>query len=262
MTPRPSRPDTTPRIPDIASDLRNRIDEGEFNHVNGKLPSTRNLVTQYKISAQAIARVIALLKAEGVVVGKQGAGVFVRQVDPLRWDLTQFEQGSRRDDVDAGLDDWQASVVAQGRTPEQRILNVTEAPGEVPSKDVARWLGLGPDDLVVARRRLRLVDGVPTQLADSWFPARLALGTPLMDDSDVTMPGGILASIGHPQAKRRDEITPRMPTPEEAKRLSLPPGTAVAQVVRIGYDLAGTAVRAMVTIAPGDRNVLIYEMEA
>ncbi|MFJ9846293.1 GntR family transcriptional regulator [Kitasatospora sp. NPDC101155] len=260
MTTSRSRPDTTPRIPEIAAALRSRIDAGEFG-TDGKLPSTRQLVDQYEISAQAIARVVALLKAEGVVVGRQGAGVFVRSVDPLQWDLTQFERGARRDDVAAGLDDWQASVVAQGRTPEQRLIGVTQAPGQAPSRDVARWLELDADELVIVRRRLRLVDGVPTQIADSWFRASFALGTPLMEERDVTMPGGILAAIGHPQVRTRDEITPRMPTAEETTLLELPLGTAVGQHVRIGFGADGLPFRAMVTIAPGDRNVMIYEME-
>ena len=88
----------------------------------------------------------------------------------------------------------------------------------------------------------------------------VAEGTPLMQDGDVAMPGGILAAIGHPQLHVRDEITVRMPDPEESARLDLPLGTPVAEHVRIGYGESGP-VRVMVTIAPGDRHRLVYELE-
>ncbi|MEU5384377.1 GntR family transcriptional regulator [Kitasatospora cineracea] len=253
-------PATSPRVPDAAADLRRRIEAGEFD-ANGKLPSTRFLVEDYGLSAQAIARVIGLLKSDGVVISRQGAGVFVRRVSPLKWELSAFERGVRRDDVLTGLDDWKAGVVQQGRVPEQQLISVTEEPGEVPPSSVAQWLQLGADELAVSRRRLRLVDGEPFQIADSWFPASIALGTPLMEPRDVTMNGGILAAIGQPQIRIRDEITSRMPTLAEIQQLDLPAGTPVAQHVRIGLGPDSTPVRAMVTIAPGDMNVLVYEME-
>ncbi|MFD0567853.1 GntR family transcriptional regulator [Kitasatospora saccharophila] len=126
-------PSTSPRVPDVAADLRRRIEAGEFGE-SGKLPSTRFLVDHYGISAQAIARVVGLLKSDGVVVSRQGAGVFVRRVNPLKWELSAFERGNRRDDVLTGLDDWKASVVEQGRVPEQRLISVTEEPGEAPRR--------------------------------------------------------------------------------------------------------------------------------
>ncbi|WP_285740559.1 GntR family transcriptional regulator [Kitasatospora phosalacinea] len=254
-------PTTAARVTDVAADLRRRIEDGEFDETGGRLPSTRNLVEHYGLSAQAIARVVGLLKSDGVVTARQGAGVFVRRVSPLTWELSAFERGTRRDDVLTGLDDWQASVVQQGREPEQRLISVTEAPGEVPPPSVAQWLGLGSGELAVARRRLRLVDGEPMQIADSWFPASIAIGTPLTEPRDVTMNGGILAAIGRPQTRIRDEITFRMPTLAEIDRLELPVGTPVAQHVRIGFGPDNTPVRVMVTIAPGDLNVLVYEME-
>jgi DNA-binding GntR family transcriptional regulator len=67
---------------------------------------------------------------------------------------------------------------------------------------------------------------------------------------------------GHPQARYRDEIALRMPTEADASILELPPGTPVAEVTRTGYPQDGTTLRVMVTIAPGDRNPLVYETDA
>jgi DNA-binding GntR family transcriptional regulator len=53
-----------------------------------------------------------------------------------------------------------------------------------------------------------------------------------------------------------------MPAEAEAGILELPPGTPVAEVTRTGYGQDGTPQRVMVTIAPGDRNTLVYETDA
>jgi GntR family transcriptional regulator len=133
----------------------------------------------------------------------------------------------------------------------------------MPSPVIAERLNLDPEnDLVVVRRRVRYVDDMPFQLADSYFPEALVRGTQLMLPKDVSAPGGLLASIGHPQARFIDEIKIRMPTKEESSRLGLPTGTPIAEHMRTGYGKDKSPLRVMVTIAPGDRHTLVYELEA
>ena len=115
---------------------------------------------------------------------------------------------------------------------------------------------------MVVRRRVRYVDDLPFQLADSYFPMEIAQGTVLMKPGDIAVPGGILASIGHPQKRLLDEIQIRMPTKEESARLSLPAGTPVAEHIRTGYREDGKPIRVMISVVPGDRHVLVYELEA
>jgi DNA-binding GntR family transcriptional regulator len=83
-----------------------------------------------------------------------------------------------------------------------------------------------------------------------------------MKPRNVSAPGGVLAAIGHPQARYRDEIAIRTPTKVEASIVELPPGTPVAEVTRTGHAHDGKPLRVMVTIAPGDRNTLVYETDA
>ncbi|GAA3372175.1 hypothetical protein GCM10017744_102620 [Streptomyces antimycoticus] len=247
----------TPPVREIADTLRKRISSRELEP-GAKLPSTRLLAKEFKVSEQVIYRVVVSLKESGHVIAHQGMGVFVRIYDPLEWNPGEFERRDRHDDPNTNTDDWKAQVRAQGRHPEQDVPIVRREPA---TEDVARWLKINPRDNVVARRRLRWVDGEPSQIADSYFPEWAAEGTPLLEERDVTMPGGILAATGNPQRFFRDELTTRMPTPEEEQRMDLPPGTPVCQHVRIGLLADRTPVRAMVTICPGDRHVIVYEME-
>jgi GntR family transcriptional regulator len=237
----------------IADDLRSQIRSGQLQPGEA-LPTSRDLATRYSVTDRTVSAAIDLLKAEGLVIGEQGGRRRVRADRPITWDLTRFESKARRDSTT--LDDWSTAIKEAGRDPAQ-VVTVTVEPANTA---VAGWLQIQPGDEVVRRVRLRTVDGRPFQLSTSWFPARIAKGTVLMEERDVSMPGGLLRSVGHPQHHIRDEITVRMPSPEESEDLKLPPGTPVAQHVRIGYGEDGP-VRVMMTIAPGDRHVLVYEMD-
>lgn len=50
--------------------------------------------------------------------------------------------------------------------------------------------------------------------------------------------------------------------PEEVSRLEIDAGTPVAAITRTGYGADDRPLRVMVTIAPGDRHLLVYEWEA
>lgn len=238
----------------IADDLRGQIRAGQLPP-GAALPTSRELAERYGVTQRTASAAVDILKAEGLVIGGQGGRRRVRADRPITWDLTRFERRGRRDT--ATMDDWSTAIKEAGREPAQ-IVTVSIEPA---TETVAQWLQIQPGDEVVKRIRLRTVDGRPFQLSTGWFPAAIAAGTALMEERDVSMPGGVLAAIGHPQRHIRDEITVRMPSPEESERLDLPPGTPVAQHLRIGYGESGWPVRAMVTIAPGDRHVLVYEMD-
>ncbi|MFD5065618.1 GntR family transcriptional regulator [Streptomyces sp. NPDC058394] len=250
MTPNSERR-TTARA--IADDLREQIRTGHLSP-GAALPTSRELSEEYGVTAKTVSAGIDLLKLEGLVVGERGGRRRVRSDRPITWNLTRFERGQRRDST--AMDDWSAAIKMAGRVPAQQVVVGTEpAPDEV-----AGWLHIRPGELVVTRTRMRTVDDRPFQLSTSWFPGSIASGTLLEEEGDVAVPGGILKAIGHPQQHVRDEISIRMPTPEESDHLQLPPGTPVAQHVRIGYG-EHAPVRVMRTIAPGDRHVLVYELD-
>jgi GntR family transcriptional regulator len=254
------QPMTAPRSPDtrvtarsIAAHLREQIRSGELPP-GEPLPTSRELAETYGVTTKTVTAGIDLLKVEGLVVGERGGRRRVRADRPITWNLTAFERGKRRDS--RAMDDWSAAIKMAGRTPAQIVTVSTDTA----SSKVAEWLGITPGDPVVVRTRIRTVDDRPFQLSTSWFPSAIAAGTLLEQDGDVAVPGGILRAIGHPQLHVRDEISIRMPTPEESDQLSLPPGTPVAEHLRIGYG-QDAPVRAMQTIAPGDRHVLVYELD-
>ncbi|MFE3206324.1 GntR family transcriptional regulator [Embleya sp. NPDC059237] len=238
-------------------DLRDKIENGRLPP-GAHLPGEIELASVHGVSRQTVRTALTRLTQEGLITeGRGRLGRTVRDGIKLRWDLGVFERGPRRDNAATGMDDWAAGVAAQGCTPRQTV-NVTIEPAP---KEIADSLGIAEGEMAVRRSRVRYVNDRPYQLSTSWFPESISRGTPLMQAGDVAMPGGILKAIGHPQARIRDELYVRMPTPTEKDQLDLPIGTPVAQHVRTGYDAADRPVRVMVTIAPGDRHVLVYELE-
>ncbi|MER6003963.1 GntR family transcriptional regulator [Nonomuraea angiospora] len=239
----------------VADTLRTSIERGELAP-GDTLPPEQELAERHGVSRQTVRQALQQLTNEGLLSSGRGRGRTVRSQARLRWHLSHFEhRGGHSADADA----WATEVQDQGRVPLQEV----SVGLEIPPKAVAERLNLDAErDIVVVRRRVRYVDDVPFQVADSYFPEDLARGTALMQPKSVSAPGGLLASIGHPQHRLVDEIQVRMPTKDESARLGLPAGTPVAEHMRTGYNAEGRPVRVMVTVAPGDRHTLVYELDA
>ena len=90
---------------------------------------------------------------------------------------------------------------------------------------------------VVMRSRRYLANGIPSRSPPrtSRSPSRPGRRSPSTD----TGPGGIYARIeeqGHELAHFTEEVTARMPTPEERKALQIGAGVPVMTLVRTAYD--------------------------
>lgn len=246
---------------EVAADLREQISSGELGG-GQTLPSESKMMSAYGYSRETIRAGVRLLIDEGLVVTGQGSGKYVREdYPPVIWNWSTLESRSRHANAVEGKtsgDQWATAVTEDGKTPRQDIsVSIVEAP-----EHVHEALELADGALAVCRQRVRYIDNRPYALADSYFPQELVNGTPLMEPRDVAAPGGVLASVGLIQSRYRDEIAVRMPTRKEAELLALPAATPVAEHTRTGYDADGKPLRCMVTILPGDRHKILYEVDS
>ncbi|MFK4084163.1 GntR family transcriptional regulator [Kribbella sp. NPDC020789] len=133
-----------------------------------------------------------------------------------------------------------------------------------PPAHVAKRLQLAPGGLAAVRQRVRLVDGQPWNINDSYYPMELAQEVPaILDPADVVTGLTVhLADRGHIQVSYLDEIASRMPTPDEAKTLEIGPGVPVTVQTRTGTAKDGRPIRCTVSVLPGDRHILLYEVSA
>ena len=89
------------------------------------------------------------------------------------------------------------------------------------------------------------------------------LGTPITDPNPG--PGGIYSRLeesGHVLERFTEEVSARMPTPDEAQVLALPPGVPIFRLVRTAFDREGRAVEVCDTIMAGDAYLLAYDLPA
>jgi DNA-binding GntR family transcriptional regulator len=69
--------DSRPPYLQIADDLRQRIQSGEWGP-GAQLPSTSHLVDAYGVARNTVRSALRILSEDGLVVARQGSGVFVR----------------------------------------------------------------------------------------------------------------------------------------------------------------------------------------
>ncbi len=236
----------------MASDLRQEITEGRLKP-GASLPSEAELGRLHEVSRITVRKALQSLEQEGLVVATTGKGRIVRNQRVYEWHLMDYE---KKHQTHPDLDGWASDVTDQRGKPNEKIVavEVVKPPEEVQSK-----LQLSPDDTALLRRRVRSINGSPAQLSSSYFPYDLVEGTAFMRPGSQSAPGGLLASIGYPQHRKRHEITARNASPEEAQELELLPGTPLIRHVLVGYDSSDRPVRCMVTLAASDVARLVVE---
>ena len=113
---------------------------------------------------------------------------------------------------------------------------------------------------MVLRSFARFVDGQPSSLQDSYYPMDLAQECGLLTPHDI--PAGTIRAMadhGHIEIGYVDELTTRMPTPAEARRLQLAAGVPVMVYIRTTFT-KDRAARMTATVFAGDRNRITYEL--
>lgn len=256
-----------PRWRVVYDELREKITSGGLQP-GDKIPTELDLAERHGFSRPTIREAIRRLEQEGLVTAATaGIGRTVRSRDLITWHLTKFELGAYTDDPVNRVDQWEADAHADGWGTRQVVAGVHELPAPA---HVARYLQCRPGTLLLRRRRLRYVakPGVPEQLAmvaDTWTPLDIANMeidgvAPLRVESNVVYPGGIYRALGFRQVQFSDEITVRMPEPDEAELLNQQPGTPVGQHARVGIDATGRRVRVLLSVFSGDALRLKYDL--
>ncbi|MGH8899859.1 MAG: GntR family transcriptional regulator [Egibacteraceae bacterium] len=242
----------------VADALRAAIRSGELTD-GASLASETDLMDRYGVSRNSARNAVALLRVEGLVVTEHGRGTFVRAHRPLRrLSSSRYSKAKRA----AGRAPLHAEAAEQDTKADQQLLLGVEVVD--PPEEVADRLGLGANEKALVRRRLLSVGGEPAQLADSYFPLGVAQGTRI--ERPEKIPGGVHAELeqelGYELDRFTEELTFRMPTPEEARQLRIGAGVPVVRLLRTLYDTSGRALEVSDFLLAGDRHVLVYELSA
>lgn len=246
-----------PLYAQIAEHLRERIRSGELPP-GALMPTERDLAAERGIARSTAVRALETLVSEGLVSTGQGrAGRRVRDLRVMRIHASVSERLDRR--LGAGTDAWVTDTTEAGRVPGQTVdVGVVSA-----GPEVARLMQVEPGESVAVRRRLRTVDGDPSNTSDTYYPMSIAKEIPeILDPKDV-QPGviALMAERGYQLTRFSDELRFRPPTPEEAQTLRIGQGTSVGVQWRTGY-VGDQAVHLTRTVWPGDTIALVYSLPA
>jgi GntR family transcriptional regulator len=240
----------------IADQLRAAILAGELE-AGAQLPSERELMDTYHAARGTVRQAIATLRGQGLIDVEHGKGAFVRNRSPVK--RLAHDRFARRH-REAGKAAYTAELETEGRRPDVEVLEVGPAPAPA---EVAERLALPVGAQVLVRRRRYLADGYPMELATSYLPWELVEGTSMVEKNPG--PGGIYARLeesGHPLKRFTEDVSARMPLPEEARALHLPAGVPVFILVRVAYDQDDRPVELCDTTMAADRYILSYELPA
>lgn len=235
----------------IADALRAEIDAGDLPP-GSKVPSENELMSTYGVEQPTARRALEVLKNEGLIIARRGAGTFVREFrlyrrrSPAR--LAESGWG-------AGRSIWQSDDATRLTSIDSIEVTIETAPDHV-----ASVLGLQDNAKTLVRRRRYLVDDVPIQFATSYYAEHLVKGTRV--EAADTGPGGVyarLAELGHKPVNFREELRARMPRESETKLLDLAQGTPVVVVVRTAYTAEGQAIEVNEMVLDSSSYILEYD---
>ncbi|MET8571260.1 GntR family transcriptional regulator [Streptomyces sp. NPDC004783] len=246
--------DRRPKYQRIADTLRAAIESGEYGP-GDRLPGENDLMATYGVARMTARQALGVLRDEGVAEARKGAGVFVRAFRPLRrrgiQRLAQQQWGN-------GRSIWSADI--ENRRLDVDQVTVSE---EVAPDRVSTVLDLADDDTVCVRRRRFVLDGKPVLLGTSYLPTSLVAGSAITQED--TGEGGTcarLAELGYKPVHFREEIRSRMPSKDEAHRLSMSAGTPVILVCRTAFTDEGRPVELNEMTLDAASYILEYDFDA
>ncbi|PWW59533.1 GntR family transcriptional regulator [Actinokineospora spheciospongiae] len=232
---------------EIADELRDRIDSGALAP-NAKVPGENELMATYGVEQPTARRALDVLKNEGLIIARRGAGTFVREFRP-RWRVSPDRLSETVWATGDGV--WSSDDSEQ--PPRVLDIGITREP---PPPAIAEVLGT---DRVVVRTRTYAIDDNPIQLATSYYPADLVEGSRVTEED--TGPGGVyarLAELGHKPTLFREQLRCRMPRADQAAALGLAQGTPVVEIMRTAYTADERVVEVNTMVLDSSAYMLEY----
>ncbi|MFI7354599.1 GntR family transcriptional regulator [Streptomyces avidinii] len=243
-----------PKYQRIADALRTAIQAGEYGP-GDRLPGENDLMATYEVARMTARQALGVLQNEGLAEARKGAGVFVRAFKPLR------RRGIQR----LAHEQWGAgrSIWSDESEDRELVVDQIDVREEEADSRFSDALGIPAGARVWARSRRFVLDGKPVLFAMTYLPSDVVA------DSAVTQvdtgPGGTyarLAELGFAPVHFREEIRSRMPSADEAERLSLSMGTPVIHIVRTAFAEGGRVVEVNEMTLDSASYVLEYDFDA
>jgi GntR family transcriptional regulator len=228
------------RYLDLADALRARIVARDLGP-GGALAGELDLAREYGTSRVTVRRALDLLRQEGLVTSRRGAGWFAA-VDPVRQPLGRVTT-------------VEAAVEAAGARPGRRILGfgfVDAPPAVADALHVPRTAD------VLRVERVNLADDEPFALVTVWVRADVGADVSRADVERSPF-YDLLPLRGLELGSVHQTITAELATPDAARLLACAPGDPLLLCRRVTHDAAGAPTLVSEHRYPADRTT--FEIE-
>lgn len=216
MSPQVHRP--LPPYAQITQHYRDLIKRGVLKD-GDRLPSARQLVAEWNVAHATAAKVLATLRAEGLVTTTTGGGGgTVVSVRDLR------NVGFAPRDRMLAVRSW-GKIYPPGEHARILSADLVAAP-----EHVADALGVEPGSPVIRRRRVTYHEETPVSASTSWFAGELADVAPallLLDRVRQGTPGYVEQQTGRVMGQGRDQMTAALADASISAELAIPEGSPV-----------------------------------
>jgi GntR family transcriptional regulator len=175
----------------------------------------------------------------------------------IRLGSERYSEKIRRE---TGLSPFRAEALKQGKSVRVDVPDISRV---TPPTDVAERLSVNTDEpSVVQRVNYYYADDEPVQIGITYIPWEIADGSVLATEIKTGSGSiyGRFADLGHTITRVREEISARMPRPDETNILAIPPGVPVLEVLHTGIDQDGTPFEVTRFVMRADLTGLDYSM--
>ncbi|MDW4499218.1 phosphonate metabolism transcriptional regulator PhnF [Sulfitobacter sp. D35] len=228
----------TPIWQAIAEALRSDVAEGRYTP-GDRLPTEAALAERFGVNRHTVRHGLSALVEEGLIRTRRGSGAFVAATP------TDYAIGKRVR--------FHENLIAAGRRPEKRVLNIEE---RVATDGEAQALRIAPGDPVCAYHGLSLADGQPIAVVESVFPAARLPGVAeaLRVHTRITQALQTAGVADYTRASTR--LTAVRASATQALHLQVAEGDPLLKSTSVNVDESGNPVEYGRTWFAGDRVTL------
>ena len=199
------------------------------------IPTERSLATEFDVSRTTVRQALAELTVEGRLLRVQGKGTFAAEPK-----VAQRLQ----------LSSYTEDMIAQGREPSSKLLDVSEIPAEA---ELARLLRIRAGAKVLRLHRLRLADGEPMAMETTHLPLGRFRGLRRYVSSGGSLYQILRERFDVEMGHAEETIETALAGPHEAELLGADVGMPMLLLSRHSFDVDERPFEWVRSVYRGDR---------
>ena len=207
------------------------------------IPAEADLIAEYQVSRNTVRQVLEKLVNDGLIYRQRGRGSFVAH--------PTLEQSMTR------IVSFTEDMHQRGFSPGTEVISSGLKPAETP---IAEKLNIAPGESLVHLRRLRLADGEPMSIEESFLIHKYCPDVLAYDYAQQPLREVLEKEYGIRIASARQVIQAIQAPPDIAELLNITAGAALLFISRVSYSQGNLPVEYLRIHYRADRYSLFNEL--